>query len=168
MGIMDALKKVMAGGEKKAPTDTVKGPGRTLQDAGIDPSGLNYKISSEGSITVSGTVESAALRDEITFILQEMPAISSVVNEIIIGESIPEPQVLKTEAGTTGVAETGSAAESRRYTVLSGDTLWNISQEMYGNGSRYMQIFEANRELLEDPDRILPGQVLVIPVLEDE
>jgi nucleoid-associated protein YgaU len=51
----------------------------------------------------------------------------------------------------------------RTYTVQSGDTLWKISQEMYGNGSKYMKIFEANTGLLKNPDQIFPGQTLVIP-----
>ena len=38
---------------------------------------------------------------------------------------------------------------------------------MYGNGSKYMAIFEANKGLLENPDKIFPGQELVIPELED-
>jgi nucleoid-associated protein YgaU len=38
---------------------------------------------------------------------------------------------------------------------------------MYGNGSKYMKIFEANTPMLEDPDKIFPGQELIIPDLED-
>jgi len=45
--------------------------------------------------------------------------------------------------------------------------LWKISEEVYGNGSKYMKIFEANKGLLDSPDRIFPGQELVIPELED-
>jgi len=53
--------------------------------------------------------------------------------------------------------------KARTYTVLSGDTLWKIAERMYGNGSQYMKIFEANTDLLESPDRIFPGQELKIP-----
>ncbi len=60
-----------------------------------------------------------------------------------------------------------SAPAQRTYTVVSGDTLWKIADRMYGNGSKYMKIFEANTGVLEHPDRILPGQDLVIPDLED-
>jgi nucleoid-associated protein YgaU len=49
------------------------------------------------------------------------------------------------------------------YTVLSGDTLWRIADKLYGDGEKYVEIYEANREELESPDRILPGQVLRIP-----
>ena len=53
------------------------------------------------------------------------------------------------------------------YTVQSGDTLWNIAETVYGDGSKYSIIFDANSDLLEHPDRILPGQRLQIPDLND-
>ena len=58
-------------------------------------------------------------------------------------------------------------AENRTHTVQSGDTLWKIAEEMYGDGSRYMKIFSANSSLLEHPDQIFPGQELTIPKLEE-
>jgi len=59
-----------------------------------------------------------------------------------------------------GVTPSDPAA---RYTVASGDTLWKIASQFYGEGSGYMKIFAANRDILENPDHILPGQQLVIP-----
>ena len=58
-----------------------------------------------------------------------------------------------------------SASRARIYTVVSGDTLWRIAERMYGSGSHYMKIFEANNGVLKDPDQIFPGQELVIPEL---
>ena len=49
------------------------------------------------------------------------------------------------------------------YTVTSGDTLSRIAKRHYGKASKWRAIFEANRDQLEDPDRIFPGQVLKIP-----
>lgn len=49
------------------------------------------------------------------------------------------------------------------YTVVSGDTLSGIAQRFYGDASAYMRIFEANRDKLNDPNLIHPGQDLVIP-----
>lgn len=53
--------------------------------------------------------------------------------------------------------------ESVFYTVESGDTLGGIAKEHYGDASKYMRIFEANQPMLENPDRIYPGQTLRIP-----
>ena len=66
----------------------------------------------------------------------------------------PQPE---TPAPESGPAPAGN------YTVQSGDTLWKIAEEHYGDGNEYQKIFEANSELLDSPDHILPGQELVIP-----
>ncbi len=55
--------------------------------------------------------------------------------------------------------------ESQYYTVEKGDTLSKIAKEFYGNAGKYMVIFEANKPMLSDPDKIYPGQVLRIPSL---
>ena len=57
------------------------------------------------------------------------------------------------------------AAEPRFYTVVKGDTLWKIAASQYGNGAKYPVIFEANKPMLKDPDKIYPGQNLRIPPL---
>jgi LysM repeat protein len=49
------------------------------------------------------------------------------------------------------------------YVVQAGDTLSAVSRRFYGDASRWQVIFEANRALLKDPDRIYPGQVLRVP-----
>ena len=67
----------------------------------------------------------------------------------------PEP-VPPTESETA--EQTGE-----RYTVQSGDTLFKIAEEAYGDGNDYPKILEANRDVLESPDHILPGQELRIP-----
>lgn len=54
------------------------------------------------------------------------------------------------------------------YTVRKGDTLSHIAQAHYGRASEWQRIFEANRDLLDDPDRIQPGQVLKIPAAPRE
>jgi len=61
-------------------------------------------------------------------------------------------------------ASSGAAPQSERtYTVKSGDTLSRIAKEMLGDSKAYMDIFNANRSQLSDPDKIQPGQVLKIP-----
>ena len=69
---------------------------------------------------------------------------------------------------TAAVAQSGvqladNAPDS--YTVVKGDTLWKIAASQYGNGAKYPLIFEANKPMLKDPDRIYPGQNLRIPPL---
>jgi nucleoid-associated protein YgaU len=71
----------------------------------------------------------------------------------------PEPPPQATAAETPEPA----AGAVNSYTVQSGDTLWKIAEEQLGNGGRYKEIFEANRDLLDSPDHILPGQELKIP-----
>ncbi|MEO8594417.1 MAG: LysM peptidoglycan-binding domain-containing protein [Candidatus Solibacter sp.] len=62
-----------------------------------------------------------------------------------------------------GAGSTGAQEQERTYTVKAGDSLSKISKELYGNAGEYMKIFEANRDVLSDPNRISPGQTLRIP-----
>jgi nucleoid-associated protein YgaU len=63
---------------------------------------------------------------------------------------------------TAGMSASGGQS-SRTYTVQSGDTLSKIAKQFYGNPAQYMKIFEANTNTLSDPNKIQPGQQLVIP-----
>lgn len=62
-------------------------------------------------------------------------------------------------------AASGAVAAETFYVVKEGDTLWKIAEAHYGagKGAKYVEIFEANRPLLSDPDKIQPGQRLRIP-----
>ena len=51
--------------------------------------------------------------------------------------------------------------------MKAGDTLSKIAKEHLGNANAYMEIFNANRDQLTDPDKIKPGQVLKLPVATD-
>ncbi|RMH41100.1 MAG: LysM peptidoglycan-binding domain-containing protein, partial [Alphaproteobacteria bacterium] len=53
-------------------------------------------------------------------------------------------------------------------TVQPGYTLWGISRRSYGRGILYVQIFEANRDQIRDPDLIYPGQIFKVPDLPPE
>ncbi len=57
---------------------------------------------------------------------------------------------------------TGSAA-AETYTVKAGDTLSKIAKHTLGDANAYVEIFNANRDQLSDPDNIQPGQVLKLP-----
>jgi len=56
-----------------------------------------------------------------------------------------------------------AAAAGATYTVKAGDTLSQIAKDKLGSASAYMEIFNANKDVLSDPDKIKPGQVLKIP-----
>jgi nucleoid-associated protein YgaU len=53
--------------------------------------------------------------------------------------------------------------EAATYVVAKGDTLSKIAQHQYGKASAWRRIFEANQDLIKNPDLIYPGQVLKIP-----
>lgn len=65
-----------------------------------------------------------------------------------------------------GVASSAPAASpaTRSYTVVSGDSLSKIAKHVYGDANRWHDIFNANRDLLDNPDKIQPGQILKLPV----
>ncbi len=58
---------------------------------------------------------------------------------------------------------TTDAPQSQFHTVESGDTLSAIAKKFYGDANKYIRIFEANKPMLSDPDKIYPGQKLRIP-----
>ncbi|CAN5490303.1 potassium binding protein Kbp [soil metagenome] len=60
-------------------------------------------------------------------------------------------------------AAVGGAQGGQTYTVKSGDTLSAISEQFYGDTNEYMRIFYANRDKLNDPDKIQVGQQLTVP-----
>ena len=60
--------------------------------------------------------------------------------------------------------ESGSSTTATKiYTVVSGDSLSKIAKREYGDANAWKQIYEANRDILKDPDKIFPGQNLKIP-----
>ena len=170
MGIFDSIKNAFGGGEEDK--DTTTGPSQLLREAGIDPGGLKFGFG-PGTITVSGTIEDEADRARILDVLRGIEGISDVDDQMLLAapaKPAPEPPVaapVEPEAPAETAATPGSEETARTYTVQSGDSLWKIAEELYGSGAKYQHIFEANRDILDDPDRIMPGQVLKIPVLDD-
>jgi len=58
----------------------------------------------------------------------------------------------------------GDNGEVEFYVIKSGDTLSGIAKRYYGNAMDYPRIFEANREVIKDPDKIYVGQTIRIPL----
>jgi len=56
-----------------------------------------------------------------------------------------------------------SATTGRTYVVVSGDSLSKIAKHQYGDAQKWSRIYEANRNIIKDPDLIYPGQELRIP-----
>lgn len=56
-----------------------------------------------------------------------------------------------------------SAPKSTTYTVKPGDCLWNIAKQYLGNGARYTEIYNLNRDKIKNPNLIYPGQILTLP-----
>lgn len=111
-------------------------------------SGLNV-TEGEGFLKITGTAPSAEVKqtlwDEYNRIDPEYRS-----GDLVLDISAPEGSAAASAGG----------GSSTTYTVQSGDTLSKIGQR-YGVG--WQKIFEANRSILEDPDKIYPGQELQIP-----
>jgi nucleoid-associated protein YgaU len=101
----------------------------------------------DGKLYFHGTVGS---QDEANKIWDAIKTIPDWRNEIVA------------DIKATGTPASGGGAE-RTYTVKSGDTLSKIAKEMLGDAGAYMEIFNANRDQLTDPDKIKPGQTLRVP-----
>ena len=83
------------------------------------------------------------------------------VNVQIVAE---KPTASVEPARETTNAPTPTSAQS--YTVVSGDSLWGIAKRFYGDGSKYMVIYQANAGVIGgNPNLIYPGQVLTIPAV---
>ena len=94
------------------------------------------------SVAVYGVAPDQATREKIVLCCGNVAGVSSVKDMMSVDRSEPEAQY---------------------YTVKSGDNLSKISKQFYGDPNKYMKIFEANKPMLKDPDKIYPGQVLRIP-----
>ncbi|UNU72572.1 peptidoglycan-binding protein LysM [Moraxella nasovis] len=114
-----------------------------IQAQNVQIDGL--KVSYDGSkdtATLSGTAKTQADRERARLAVGNVQHVETVIDDIVVEEVAPE---------------------SRFYTVKSGDTLSKIAKDMYGNANDYMKIFDANKPMLSDPDKIYVGQVLRIP-----
>jgi nucleoid-associated protein YgaU len=56
-----------------------------------------------------------------------------------------------------------AVAGGTSYTVVDGDNLWKIAEKVYGSGARWMEIFEANKDVMKDADSLKIGMALRIP-----
>jgi len=105
----------------------------------------NLRIDVDGSTaTGSGLVDDQAEREKVVLAVGNVAGIARVDDRLETKKKAPEAQM---------------------HTVVAGDTLSKIAKKYYGNAGKYPVIFEANKPMLKDPDKIYPGQVLRIPPL---
>lgn len=110
----------------------------------------------DGKLHFHGTVNSEDEKNQIWNAIKTIPDWQKEVMADI-----------RVKAGAQAQAAPAPAASPKpamqTYTVQSGDTLGSIAKRMLGNASSYMEIYNANRDQLSDPNMIKPGQVLKIP-----
>jgi nucleoid-associated protein YgaU len=66
-------------------------------------------------------------------------------------------------AAPTGTTGTTGTSSSRTYVVAKDDSLSKIAKREYGDAGKWRRIYEANQDIIKDPDLIYPGQTLKIP-----
>lgn len=120
-----------------------------------NPGVSDLSVSLDGDVcTIGGSCESMEAAKKVVLMAGNMKGVGSVN-----GTGLNAPQPIQTVAEEAPAAE----AEEEYYTIVSGDTLGGIAKKFLGSAGRYPEIFEANREVIEDPDKIFPGQKIRIP-----
>jgi nucleoid-associated protein YgaU len=117
-------------------------------------------VEKDGKLHFHGTVKSEDEKNQIWNALKTVPDYQSEVMADI--KVVPQAAAAAGAGAGAGAQATGGAA-GRTYTVQAGDTLSGIAKQHLGDANKYTKIFEANRDVLSDPDKIKPGQVLKIP-----
>ena len=165
MGLMDFVKdageKLFGRGKaqaamtevKAAPADPAKiaaanaAAGDAILDyiksQNLNATGLTVTFDGATStVSVFGVAPDQATKEKIALCCGNVAGVAKVNNMMSVDQSAPE---------------------ATYHTVVSGDTLSKISKAAYGDPNKYMAIFEANKPMLSDPNKIYPGQVLRIP-----
>lgn len=113
------------------------------QNLNVDNVSVNYDGAS-GQVVVAGAASTQEDKEKVTLCCGNVSGVVAVENNMSVTN--PEP-------------------EAQYHDVVSGDTLSGIAKKYYGEASKYMMIFEANKPMLSDPDKIYPGQKLRIPAI---
>ncbi len=152
MGLFSFIKekgaKIFGKKEEDAPIEEKKElQAQALLDY-VKSLGLTYnrlKLSvTDDDVKVEGEVAAQADAEKILLAIGNVEGVDQVDNLMTVATPAPQAQF---------------------YTVVSGDTLSKISKDYYGDPNKYNTIFEANKPMLNHPDKIYPGQVLRIPNL---
>lgn len=122
---------------------------KVIQDMGLHCEGLEV-VCDDDKVTLKGRVPSQEEREKIVLLVGNSEGVAKVEDQFTVSAESPA------EAAKAG---------SKFHTVVRGDTLSKIAQTYYGDINKYQLIFEANKPMLADPNKIFPGQVLRIPTL---
>ncbi|MET3731589.1 peptidoglycan-binding protein LysM [Moheibacter stercoris] len=143
--IKNAGEKIFGGSE--SPEEKAQKVKDHVSKYGFDLSGVTFAANGD-SIVVSGSAKNLDEKQRILATAGNVDGIDNVEDNLTLIEPLKFdlPDFSKT-----------------MYTVKSGDNLSKISKEVYGDPNKYPVIFEANKPMLTDPDKIYPGQVLYIP-----
>lgn len=114
----------------------------------IECQDLSLKKVDDDTVKVYAVVKSAEAKENLILLVGNTPGVAKVEDAVKV----------RAEDGTESAGKA-----PKFYTVVSGDTLSAIAQRELGDGNRYMEIFEANRNILNNPDAIDVGQTLRIP-----
>ena len=141
MGLFDFAKdlgKKIFGGDDD-PAEKIK-DNIAAANPGVD--GLDVKFE-DGVVHLSGKADSAEAMEKAVLMAGNVQGVTEVK---VDGMEAPAPE-----------------PEVEYYTIVSGDSLSKIAKHYYGNAMDYPKLFEANREVIKDPDLIYPGQKIRIP-----
>lgn len=143
--IKNAGEKIFGGNE--TPEEKAQKVKDHVSKYGFDLSQITFAADGD-NITVSGSAKNLDEKQRILAAAGNVEGVENVDDNLTLLEPLKfeMPDFSKT-----------------MYTVKSGDTLSKISREVYGDANKYPVIFEANKPMLSDPDKIYPGQVLYIP-----
>ncbi len=139
--IMGRDKTAQAAQKQATDQATAKALNTMVNNLGLKVEGLSIDFK-DGLATVHGTTPSQEEKEKIILAVGNTKGVSQVDDQL----SVQKPE-----------------SEAVFYTVKSGDTLSKIAKAHYGNAQKYNVIFEANRPMLKDPNKIYPGQTLRIP-----
>jgi nucleoid-associated protein YgaU len=144
MGLWDFVKSagkaLGVGGAEAAEAPAPDALKKEVNDLGLKTEGLEVSVEGD-TVKVKGKAPTQEEKEKVILAMGNVAGVAKVEGEI----ETPEP-----------------AAEPVFHTVVKGDTLWKIAEKTLGKGARYNEIFEANRPMLSDPDKIFPGLVLRI------
>ena len=133
-------------------------------------------IADAGAADAPQPVVEPTATDTTAVVAAPLPAAAGA--KIAVGDAAPAAE--PTAADTPGVVEAAPVANAASVTaepaavapakpapvtvtVQPGYTLWGIAQQNFGDGVLYVQVFEANKDKIKDPNLIYPGQVFTIP-----